>query len=490
MRETNSMRRSRAAFLALAGACALCAGTAAASAPQTLRVPSAYATVQAAVDAAHDGDTVFVEAGTYVGTVSIADRTGLSISGAPGAMIVGDPGLPAIDVVRGARISIGGLSIDSTGDGIRLVSTTQPTIREVHVTAAGRDGIRGENIVGTIVVDGNRIDGAKGGGIDFAVTSDVRADALITGNYVTATGGDGIFVISAEDRSTIFVSGNHVDHPGGRGIRTECGYAQIQLNDVTWSAGDSISVYRTRSECDVKLNTISDSGGAGIAVEDTPSSVVSDNRISRTQGDGVSVAGPAVFIRGNTIADAGAAGVRVTEVGSHQWAAGEYNSESIGQNVIARPHADGIVIVDGIGITVDLNQISEAAGTAIVAAGSELTVTENAIHEPAGDGILVDNQGERGGVVVTGNKVSDAGSDGVDLGTSDGVMVLGNQVDRSGECGFRVGDGADHNRFKKNVATDCGSFGLMEADGAGANVYARSNRFGVAHHRARHHHRR
>jgi predicted outer membrane repeat protein len=48
--------------------------------PETIEVPSDYATIQEAVDAADDGDTVLIAAGTYFENVTVADKA-ISIEG-------------------------------------------------------------------------------------------------------------------------------------------------------------------------------------------------------------------------------------------------------------------------------------------------------------------------------------------------------------------------------------------------------------------------
>jgi nitrous oxidase accessory protein NosD len=74
--------RSKTAVAGLAFVLAAVAGSKAA----VIHVPADYSTIQAAVDAAHSGDTIRIAAGTYRGQVLIA-RKNLRLVGEPGAVL-------------------------------------------------------------------------------------------------------------------------------------------------------------------------------------------------------------------------------------------------------------------------------------------------------------------------------------------------------------------------------------------------------------------
>src|SRR6266849_526796 len=57
-----------------------------------INVPADYATIQAAVDAAASGDTIQIAAGVYTEQIVIV-RKNLTLFGAPGAVIMAQPGL-------------------------------------------------------------------------------------------------------------------------------------------------------------------------------------------------------------------------------------------------------------------------------------------------------------------------------------------------------------------------------------------------------------
>lgn len=477
--------RSRTAMFLVAGAALLAHGSASAGGTCPLRVPADYPTIQEAVDHALDGDTVRVSAGSYNESVVVDGRSSLSLIGDRGATIDGGPDAPAIHVTGGTAIVVRDFVLVSGVDVLRLESTTAPVVSGVRVDFAGGDGIHIEAVDGSVTVTGNRVDRTTGAGIHVELASNVAGQLTVSDNYVRTTGGDGIFAYSDRDLARIVIQHNDVADTGGYGIRTECGIVTITQNTVVSTGLDGVSMYRCRTEGDVIGNTITGAGGDGVSVEGTPSSVVQGNTITQSAGDGIDVAGPAVFITGNTVVDSGAAGVRTTETAAFDWVAGVYTNETVADNRVERTGDAGIVVTDGIGLTVATNEVTDVGGTAIDVSGDQLTVTGNTIDRPAIDGIDVANLGDRHGVVVIGNSIADAGADGVDIGSSDGVLVSRNEVDGAGDCGFRIGDGAQGNVLRRNVATGCTSFGLMESDEAGRNRINKNNRFGHSRRRAR-----
>ena len=101
---------------------------------EDLHVPAAYATIQAAVDAAQPGDTILVHPGSYSGVVQFVGRQDLTLRGElTGAFMEGtdcwttvaehatDVILSGTIVIRSSqRITIEGLSVTGSGPGIRI----------------------------------------------------------------------------------------------------------------------------------------------------------------------------------------------------------------------------------------------------------------------------------------------------------------------------------------------------------------------------------
>ena len=120
--------------------------------PSTLCVgkkPGCYATIQAAVDAAHDGDTIKVGPGTYAGGISIGKSVRLAGAGAAATIIKG--GGPVITIGSGG-------------------SNPTVSIRGVTVTGGANDSSPGPSFV-------------AGGGVQIATGARVAIDdSSISGN--------------------------------------------------------------------------------------------------------------------------------------------------------------------------------------------------------------------------------------------------------------------------------------------------------------------
>jgi hypothetical protein len=153
--------------VSVAGACSreagasLCAGS----------KPSCYETIQAAADAAHDGDTITIEAGTFDGGVRIENSVKLIGAGAAATIVKG--GGPVVTVgsrtgQRSLTVSIAGVTI--TGG----VSNTNPSGRcGADVPQCGPGYLRAT---------------ALAGGIEIAPLATVTiSNSVVTGNRATPT---------------------------------------------------------------------------------------------------------------------------------------------------------------------------------------------------------------------------------------------------------------------------------------------------------------
>src|SRR5262245_56049523 len=159
----------------------------------TLEVPSAYATIQAAINAASAGDTVLLAPGVHTGRPTIA---GKAVTLASRYLTTGDRayidqtiidgtnGAWALRITPGSAPTIVGLTIRNSDDGIRATGK----FRLLHSRVTGTtDGIDyedgGGGLVSECVFEQNSDDG-----IDL----DNRVNALIVNNTIRNNGDDGI----------------------------------------------------------------------------------------------------------------------------------------------------------------------------------------------------------------------------------------------------------------------------------------------------------
>ncbi len=181
---------------AIAMALAVCATPFAPAAQAAGKRIVVTGTIQAAVNAARPGDTVFVPPGTYVGTV-LVNTSDLTIEGAPGAIV---------DAARATNaISVGTGRITQGSNGVPVcppLAVRNFVIRGLTVRNATRNGIvlRG--------VDGFRISGGTYTNNDaYGIFPICSRNGVIEGNTVDGSDDTGIYV---GDSDNVTIVGNRV----------------------------------------------------------------------------------------------------------------------------------------------------------------------------------------------------------------------------------------------------------------------------------------
>jgi hypothetical protein len=151
----------RAAFLVLSAVVGLAGATGAASAPKAKPLcvdqrPNCYPTIQAALAAAHDGDTIQIRPGTYQGGVTIDASVSLVGAGA------------------GATVISGGGPVLTIGD---FGADTEPTVSIEGVTVTS--GVTNSSPESTDFVGADDVI-ALGGGIEISPASNYSTGATVT----------------------------------------------------------------------------------------------------------------------------------------------------------------------------------------------------------------------------------------------------------------------------------------------------------------------
>jgi len=204
--------------------------------------------IQAAVDAASPGDTVFVPAGVHTATHEYTDFIGRTYRVAcvmkPGVTVRGETGDPADVIIDpGGRR---GFWFHETGDSTGLAAVTvrnaswaisgfdaSPRIERCVLenngdvetypfsSGAGMYFDRCRSVITDCVLRDN--EATSGGGATFSSASDVRLERCeFSGNHATQTGGG--LTVANDSRATLVdcvVTGNSADEQGG-GIFCHC----------------------------------------------------------------------------------------------------------------------------------------------------------------------------------------------------------------------------------------------------------------------------
>lgn len=183
------------------------------SAANVLDVPGSYATIQAAIDAATNGDTVLVEPGTYFENISFKGKL-ITVESAQG---------PGVTIIDGGGIA----PVVNFSNGETTAAVLQGFTLQ-HGNAPGAYGYEGAGVhisgasptIAGNVITANSACG-NGEGISVAFASPVIRDNTITGNFKQVgcggDGGGGIFVRGAASAQIIHntITDNVADYGGG-----------------------------------------------------------------------------------------------------------------------------------------------------------------------------------------------------------------------------------------------------------------------------------
>jgi parallel beta-helix repeat protein len=278
-----------------------------------LRVPVDYPTIQAAIDAAQDGDLVVVSPGTYVENLDFQGKNITVRSGDPqsaevvAATILDGGGRGSVVTFEGGETTaaiLSGFTITNGSGSIYLRSSAQSKGDARQFCNEGVFGSPEEQRIcgGGIVVhgssptiEGNVISGNKathGGGGIF-----VRSESspIISNNQITdneAGGGGGVFVT---DHSSPTIEGNTIGNnraENGGGILVDWGSAPTirdnTVEDNRSQLAGGILVFN-HSSAAITHNTITENkatggGGGGIFVGAASDLTLEGNEFSGNEG--------------------------------------------------------------------------------------------------------------------------------------------------------------------------------------------------------------
>ncbi len=157
-----------------------------------------YGTVQAAITAAQAGDTVQIQAGTYVEQVQVTGKNNTAGATEADRIVIQADQAAAV----GSVVLQGAVSQCTQGYAIRLQQSKFITIRGLTITEAGGEGIAlmgGNNQNTAIHLERNRIYGNGSSSCDGGITiARGNPDTLIVNNLIYGNGRNGITFIDAD----------------------------------------------------------------------------------------------------------------------------------------------------------------------------------------------------------------------------------------------------------------------------------------------------
>jgi parallel beta-helix repeat protein len=299
-----------------------------------------FATIQAAIDAASDGDTLMVYAGTYVEAVTI-DKS-ITLKGE-------DPATTTVTVT----------------------DPTDPLQRGIWV----------KDFAENVKISGFTVTNTYHGIYVFA--SD---NCIITGNIITENTNHGIVLDSCDKNK---VNGNTITNNGRRGIFMSISHEnEIIENTITGNgitSGSGIWVDES-NENEITSNTITDNGLEGIYMYgNSRENMIIRNTIERNVKDGIRLEGSidpvkSTIINGNTIRENSESGIEMNSA----------EENVITGNTITENSGEGIYMHDGVDNEniIQNNMITDNMGSGIYLfnACDDNEITRNTVRRNGGPG--------------------------------------------------------------------------------------------------------
>ena len=229
------------------------------AAADTLKVPGEFETIQAAVDAAADGDTIVVAKGSYPESVQLLNRTGLRLIGKGKPVIDATGSLQGVVVDECTDVELRGFVVQGAQDaGVFLGDCVDVRLRKCEVigSAIGIEAIGNTSMV----VERNEVHGQTDTGIHANGVADTDEDTRLTKNHVYDTDLAGIRVEGGQFR----VERNRLEEPGADGIVVDSGALECTVSRnrvegatvqgvVVTASGEHLLERNRFTDCDVGM---------------------------------------------------------------------------------------------------------------------------------------------------------------------------------------------------------------------------------------------
>jgi len=376
--------------------------------------PGCFSNLQAAVTAAHDGDTIAIAPGTYAGGVTIDVSVNIVGAGAPSTVIRGG----------GSVLTIGVYG-----------ASTEPTVSISGVTITGgvaRSSPESVPFVGTAGVM------ARGGGIEIPPNADFTGGATVTISNSVIT-----------DNRVAPMSALPIGPPCPGSVR--CPYAGAYGGGIdSWGTLTltNTTVSNNRIGSASGLSTIaSDAEGGGINNQlgalTITNSTISDNEASATAPNGRFADGGGMFLGGGTLTMNG------STVTGNSSALSAAEPDSVAANNGSQAVAGGIHVTGNVTAASISNTIIAGNSASMTNTLGDATAFSGGVHT---DGTFMLNND-----VIANNSVRSA--------------ALGASGDAEGDSGAGEMDGTINNtRFTGNTVTVSSANGNTTAS-SGASIF-------------------
>ncbi len=257
--------------------------------------------IQAAVNKAASGDTIHVEAGNYVETVTISEDLTVQGDGAQTTIVNGEAADSVFTISSGTAVTLSGLRITNgtagSGGGVFSETNTDLTLADSIVTGNSADSSSGGGgifvdddssltVVGSTVSDNTTV--GSGGGIMIGESTFSLTESVVSGNTATRFGGGMNLDDSTGTLNRVTISGNSAGDGGAiyhffKGRLTLTESTVIGNTADAFGGGLWLCTEETLIERSTLRSNIADRDGGGIFMECGPVTLV-NSTISRNKG--------------------------------------------------------------------------------------------------------------------------------------------------------------------------------------------------------------
>lgn len=298
-----------------------------------LRVPEDFATIQAAVNDAGEGDVIQISKGTYQERVVISGKTDLVIQGRGRVELDGGSGA-AITVSDSSQVTIERVSVTSNvSPALHLLRATDCVVQKCRIVdVPGRALLVGAG--GGHTITRNRFDGNDGANIDLDSDATVNpTNCEITKNRIAGgfvgveIQGTGHLVQKNKIAETEFaaiqsfqsadlqIERNSIKRVVGTGIRVRGPETRVIRNKIVICDGDGIYLHTGAASSRIERNTVKRTTDDALDTDDDPVDDVEivRNKLIQPGDDGLDVHLTNSLVEHNKIVKADDDGIRVGE---------------------------------------------------------------------------------------------------------------------------------------------------------------------------------
>ncbi|MFY1112562.1 MAG: NosD domain-containing protein [Methanosarcinaceae archaeon] len=415
-----------------------------------------FESIQDAVNAAYDGDTVLVYAGMYTENVDV-DKANITIrseSGNPLDTVVQAVDSPQVFSVTSDRVIISGFSIkgaDNSGSGIRLTGVEYCLI-ENNELSNNEEGIwlgfSSNNALSNNTAPNNKY----GIYLLYSYNNTLENNTALNNNC-------GIYLLAFSDSNT--------------------------LNNNTASNNDNGIFLDSSSSNTLSINTASNNQN-GMYLRDSNNNTLNNNTASNNDNG--------IFLDSSSINTLSNNKVSSSEYGIFL----EDSRNNALENNIASSTKYGIHLKDSRNNTLENNELSENYGGVLLFSSSSNTLEnnmasnnkygidlENSSSNMLENNIVSNNNYSINLVYSMSNKLSNNTASNNDYGIylwdSSNNNTLENNIASNNQCGIYLWDSSDNNTFENNIASN-NQYGIYLRDSSNntlENNIASNNQYGI-----------